>query len=257
MFRMGDLIYSILRYEPSIVSGEKINLGAIFHYISTDYREFFSISKWARVSAFDDTLNISLMKDLMQDIRLEMGTALDNPQFEIEKFCSRYNSELYFDTCTLLTDISEVDLSSQIEDIKKLYFQFEYDASVRPSNDDQKKFLRRLLLSKQIAYARNPAKTGLYGDTITYDFSFGEYGVVFFNLNNAKIDNKTMNKVKAWAWNATNSTDGLKLLILYDLADENRSEVRPALEIFNSVAYKMINIHEGFSEVSPLLDVVS
>ena len=83
VFRMGDLIYSILRYEPSIVSGEKINLGAIFHYISTDYREFFSISKWARVSAFDDTLNISLMKDLMQDIRLEMGTALDNPQFEI------------------------------------------------------------------------------------------------------------------------------------------------------------------------------
>lgn len=254
---MGDLIYSILRYEPSIISGEKINLGAVFHYTATDYREFFSISRWTRVSAFDDTLNIQLIKDLMQDIRFEIGTTLDNPQFNIRKFCSKYNSELYFDTCTLLTDVSEDDLSSQIEDIKKLYFQFEYDASVRPSNDDQKKFLRRLLLSKQIAYARNSVKTGSYGDTITYDFSFGEYGVVFFNLNSAKIDNKTMNKVKAWAWNAQNNIDGLKLLILYDLADENRSEVKPALEIFRSVAHKMINIHEGFSEVSPLLDIVS
>ena len=112
---MGELIYSILRYEPSIVSGEKINLGAIFHYPSTDYREFYSITRWARVSAFDDTLNIPLMKDLMQDIRFEMGTSLSNPQFEINKFCSKYNSELYFDTCIPLTDVSEVNISSQIE----------------------------------------------------------------------------------------------------------------------------------------------
>ena len=257
MYRMGELIYSILRYEPSIVSGEKINLGAIFHYPSTDYREFYSITRWARVSAFDDTLNIPLMKDLMQDIRFEMGTSLSNPQFEINKFCSKYNSELYFDTCIPLTDVSEVNISSQIEDIKKLYFQFEYDVSARPSNDDQKKFLRRLLTSKQVAYVRNYTQIVLYGDVITYDFSFGEYGVVFFNLNSAKIDNKTMNKVKAWAWNAKNSTGGLKLLILYDLADESRPEIKPALEIFKSVAYKMINIHEGFGEVSPLLEIIS
>lgn len=257
MYRMGNLIYSVLRYGPSIVSGEKINLGAIFYYPSTDYREFYSISRWNRVSAFDDTLNIQLMKDLMQDIRFDMGTSLDNPQFNINKFCSKYNGELYFDARTLLTDVSEVDLSSQIEDIKKIYFQFEYDVAVRPSNDDQKKFLRRLLLSKQIPYVRNSTQTGIYGDSITYDFSFGEYGVVFFNLNSAKIDNKTMNKVKAWAWNAKNSADGLKLLILYDLADESRSEVKPALEIFKSVAHKTINIHAGFGEVSPLLDIVS
>lgn len=257
MYKVGDLIYSILRYEPSIVSGEKINLGAIFYYPSTEYREFYSISKWNRVSAFDDTLNIPLMKDLMQDIRSEMGTSLDNPQFNINKFCLRYNSELYFDTCTSLTDVLAKDLSSQIEDIKRLYFQFEFDVSVRPSNEDQKKFLRRLLSSKQIPYVWRSTRTGLYGDTITYDFSFGEYGVVCFNLNSTKLDNKTMNKVKAWAWNAKNSADGLKLLILYDLADENRSEVKPALEIFKSVAYKAINIHDGFSEVSPLLETVS
>lgn len=257
MYRMGDLIYSILRYEPSIVSGEKINLGAIFCYPSTDYREFFSISKWSRVSAFDDTLNIPLMKDLMQDIRSEMGTSLNNPQFDINKFCLKYNSELYFDTCTMLTNVLATDLSSQIEDIKKLYFQFEFDVSVRPSNEDQKKFLRRLLLSKQIPYVWKSTWRGLYGDTITYDFSFGEYGVVFFNLNSAKLDNKTMNKVKAWAWNAENSTDRLKLLILYDLADENRSEAKPVLEIFKSAAYKTINIHEGFGEVSPFLETVS
>ena len=240
-----------------MVSGEKINLGAIFYYPSTDYREFFSISKWSRVSAFDDTLNIQLMKDLMHDIRAGIGTSLDNPEFDINKYCSQYNSELYFDSCTTLTDILETELSSQIEDIKKLYFQFDYDVSLRPNNDDQKKFLRRLLFSKQISYVRNSSQTGLYGDTITYDFSFGEYGVVFFNLNNEKIDNKTMNKVKAWAWNAQNNSTGLKLLILYDLANESRPEVKPALEIFKSVAHKTINIHEGFSEVSAVLEGAS
>ena len=69
---MGELKYSILRYEPSIVSGEKINLGVAFHYFDQqeDYREFYFISKWSRVSAFDDTLNIPLTKAIMLDIGL-------------------------------------------------------------------------------------------------------------------------------------------------------------------------------------------
>lgn len=253
---MGKLFYSILRYEPSIVSGEIINLGAAFYYPESGYREFYSITKWNRVSAFDDTLNIPLMKDLMLDIRDAMGTQLDNPDFNLKKFCAKYNSELYFDDCMVFADIHPEEVFNQIEDIKKMYFQFEYDIANRPNNDAQKKFLRRLLVAKSIEYIRDSSQTGAFGDIVKYDYTFGTYGVVFINLNNDKIDNKTMNKVRAWAWTAQNGSTGHRLIVLYDLEDESRAEVQPALSILRSTAHRIINIHNGFNDVSSMLDNV-
>lgn len=251
---MGGLFYSILRYEPSIVSGEIINLGAAFYYPETDYREFYSITKWSRVFAFDDTLNIALMKDLMLDIRDAMGTQLDNPNFNLKKFCAKYNSEIYFDDCMALTDIDADEVSESIEEIKRMYFQFEYDIANRPNNDAQKKFLRRLLISKSIDYVRDSTQLGAYGDTIKYDFTFSTYGIVFINLNGKKIDNKTMNKVRAWAWTAEKTTTGHRLIVLYDLEDETRAEVQPALRILRATVHKAINIHNGFTDIMPLLN---
>ena len=251
---MGELFYSILRYEPSVVSGETINMGAAFYYPETGYREFYSITKWSRISAFDDTLNISFMKDLMLDIRDAMGTQLDNPNFNLKKFCAKYISELYFDDCMVFADIHPKEVFDQIEEIKKMYFQFEYDIANRPSNDAQKRFLRRLLTSKRIEYVRDSSQTGVYGDVVRYDYTFNNYGVVFINLNNEKIDNKTMNKVRAWAWTAKNGFTGHRLIVLYDLEDELRSEVQPALNILKSTAHRAINIHYGFNDVSSMLD---
>lgn len=254
---MEELQYSILRYAPSLVSGKKINLAAVFYYPDTDYRDFFSISNWSRIASFDDSLCIPILKDLMLDIRDEIGTTLTNPNFDLQKFCSNYHSELYFDTCTTLYDVSTEVVSSQIDEIKRMYFQFEFEQSKRPSRNEQKQFLRHIFKSKQIKYDRDARRIGAYDDSIVYDYIFDDYGVVFFNLNYSKIDNKIMNKVKAWAWNCQNSTDGLKIIILYDLADINRPDVKPALNILKVSAYQMFNIHDGFSDVSSLLDRLS
>ena len=254
---MGELLYSVLRYEPSIVSGEKINLGVVFHYPEEDFRDFFHVSKWNRIAAFDDTLNIPLLKDLMLDIKEEIGTQIDNPQFNLGKFCAAYNSKLYFDKCITFSNIDRENLSSQIDEIIRIYFQFEFDETKRPSNDDQKRFLKRILSANHIEYQRNKPEIGCFGDTITYDYTFGNYGVIFINLNSKKIDNKTMNKVKAWAWNAQNSRDELKLIVLYDLEDESRTNVKPALDILRASAYGIINIHDGFSDVTPLIEKIS
>lgn len=253
---MKRLVFSILRYVPSLVSGEAINLGAAFSYPDKNYREFYHISKWSRISAFDDTINVPLLKDVMLDICDSMGTSLDTPTFDIEKFCAHYNSEIFFDKCITLSDVSAEDVFEQIEEIKKLYFQFEYAIEIRPGHNEQKKFLRRLLTAQHIEYEKDSSTHSDYGDTITYDYTFRDYGVVFFNLNNKKIDNKTMNKVKAWAWNAQNSKDSYKLVALYDLEDETRKDVQPALAILKNHAYMSLNIHDGFSNFSTLLEKI-
>ena len=208
---MGILHYSIFRYAPSLVSGEKINLAAIFCY-DTGYREFFSISKWSRVAAFDDTLNIPLLKALMNDIREEIGSPINNPNFELGDFCQQYDSEFYFDRCESIIGVSEAELSTQIEEIERMYFQFEFDVTKRPARKDQSQFLCKLLQSKQIKFDKSSVRQGNFNAEIKYDYTFDKFGVVFFNFNNNKIDNKTMNKVKAWAWNAQNTIDELKLL---------------------------------------------
>lgn len=251
---MGELQYSIFRYAPSIVSGEKINLAAAFYYPETGYREFFSVSKWNRVSAFDDTLNIPLLKALMNDIKDEMGTELDNPSFNLRTFCLQYDSEFYFDKCESLVGVLPDELPAQIEEVKKMYFQFEYDSAERPVHEDQKKFLRRLLVSKNVEYTKMPVRAANFGAEIKYDYIFDHYGVVFFDFNVAKIDHKVMNKVKAWVWNALNATQNIDLLVLYNLENEHRPDVKPALDMLKDVAYKMINIHGGFSDVSLLIE---
>lgn len=255
---MNELVYSILRYEPSLVSGETINLGAIFYYPDTGYREFYSIKKWSRVSSFDDTLNIPLLKDLMLDISDEIGTVLTNPNFDIKHFCSQYDSELYFDNCTTFTDVTTDSLSAQIEEIKQMYFQFEYEVVKRPKKDDQKKFLRRLLKESRIKYTADYSSKGKFDADIDYDFVFGDYGVVLFNLNSSEINNNTMNKVKAWAWNADHRNDNYQLIVLYITDDENREDIQPALNIFRSITKYTINIHRnGFSDVNSILTSVT
>ena len=251
---MGELQYSILRYAPSLVSGEKINLGAIFNYPEENYREFFYINKWKRVETFDDSLCIPLLKDLMLDIKDEVGTSLTSPEFDIQKFCTRYHSEIYFDDCIFLDDIDSQNLSDQIEEIKKLYFQFEFSIDKRPSRNDQKKFLSQLFKAKKITYKQNARENGKFNETISYDYLLDGYGIVFFFFFNKKIDNKIMNRVKAWAWNCKALRDTIKIIILYDLAEPERQEIHPALEILKDAAYQTVNIHDGFGDVNALLE---
>lgn len=127
---MRDLIYSVLKYKPSFFSEDQINLGVVIWYPDTGYRRFFYISEWDRVSAFDRTLNIQLVQDLMEAIKTEVE-APSNSQFDIGKFCSKYNGELHFDAQTVLQDISESDLRSCVEGVKSTVFGQTYDGTTR------------------------------------------------------------------------------------------------------------------------------
>lgn len=252
---MGELKYSILRYAPSLISGETINLAAVFNYFSDfDHREFYCIKNWSRVSAFDDSVSIPMLKDIMLDMEEEIGTPLDNPDFSLEQFCSKYHNELYFDTAIKFSDISDAQLSEEIERIKHMYFSFDYKKEERPDSEDQKKFLAMVLKSKNVEYSRNSSQMGLYNEKITYDFIFNEYGVKFFNLNRKKKYGSTLNSAKAWAWNCKNSPNNLKTIILYDTVNENDVEVRAILNIFRASTDFVINVHDGFGNLVSMIN---
>lgn len=250
---MGELKYAIMRYTPSLVSGESINLAALFYYVDTDYREFYSINNWNRVAAFDDTLNIPMIKDILLDIQDAVGTSLTNPDFDIKRLCARYSNELHFDKAiSLSTD--EKNLSKQIDEVKRMYFQFELEKGLRPKKDEQKRFLGRILKAKEIEYRRDDHQLGKFNEPIVYDYSFSNYGIKFFNFDLDSIQSQTINKVKAWAWNCANSTDGRKVIIFYNSSDDTRADVSAALSILKESAFMVVSINEGFGNVINVLD---
>lgn len=251
---MGRLEYSILRYRSSFVSGEAINLAAIFCFHGPSQREFYHISNWNRVSAFDDSVSIPMLKDIMLDMEDEIGTVLSYPEFVLQNYIVKYHSELYFEGIMSLDDVNEFAIDQEIENIKRMYFPSEYTKEERPKYDDQKKFLNRILKAKHVKYERDSKELGLFQEEIRYDYTFNGFGVKFFDLNNKKANGNTLTSVKAWAWNCNNAPEGLKTIILYDLADDEVSAAAPILGILKSAQpHKLINVHEGFNAFEALL----
>ena len=69
------LKYSVLRYSPSMLSGERINLGILFSEESTGYHSFYYTKNFNRLKSFDDDLDKSVVKTLLAGIEKEKTIA--------------------------------------------------------------------------------------------------------------------------------------------------------------------------------------
>ena len=79
--------YSVLRYSPTVISGEQINLGIIFDAPEDNYREFRCTKKFNRLTSFDDEIDINIVKALMKNIKEDVeGTVLSAGVFDIDDY---------------------------------------------------------------------------------------------------------------------------------------------------------------------------
>ena len=199
-----------------------------------------------------------MLKDIMLDMEDEIGTVLNYPEFMLQDYITKYHSELYFEGIMSLDDVHEKEINQEIENIKRMYFPSEYKKEERPKYDDQKKFLNRILKAKHVKYERDSKEFGSFQAEIRYDYTFNGFGVKFFDLNNKKASGQTLQSVKAWSWNCSNAPEGIKTIILYDLADDEVNAAAPILGILKSAQpYRLINVHEGFNAFEALFGDVT
>lgn len=248
---MNSLVYTILRYAPSLVSGETINLAAIFYCPSTYYREFYTIKNWSRVRSFDDSVSIPMLRDIILDIGDSLDTMLSGP-LDLKQFCAAYHNELHFSEAITLDDVDDKQLNEEIEKIKRLYFPMEYSRADRPRQREQKSFLSRILKAKNVSYKRDKDCIGTYNERIHYDYVFGHFGVKFFNLNKEKITTNTVNSVKAWAWNCYHNPK-IKTIIFFDSANEESPEIKSLINILKASTDLVFNVHNGFSDLDRVI----
>lgn len=251
---MSNIIkYSVLRYSPSIVSGESINLGVLFS--SDDYREFRYTRKYNRIREFDDTLDIDTLKVLLSSIAEEVNPDIIslNKSFSIESYVRFYCKEYCFSP---IYSIAFSNIKKTIDDIMRIYLRFDFDIKQRPNSKQELAFLRSILSSQGQKVQSNSSCIGAFSEQVRFDMIFGNYGIKYFHFSSKKDLKKVMNDVKAWAWNCENQSI-INPIIVYstDITSEDTersSQLKSILSIFAKATKNVFNIEETANRLPEL-----
>lgn len=240
--------YSVLRYSPRQITGEQINLGIIFDAPDDNYREFRWTKKFNRLTAFDDEVDVSVVKTLLQNIKEDVeGTVLSAGVFDIEQYVKFYINDYHFEKPKkiLYDDIHEI-----VESLNKTYFRFDYERQERPSVEDDRKMLARMISDSGVNVSRNKKLKGAYDENITYDIVTDEYKIKFFDFDNKDLT-KTINTAKAWAWNGAHNSER-DLLFIYrydDIEAEENSSFKSIISILKESGAEVLDIEAGIEKL--------
>lgn len=238
------LKYSVLRYSPSTVSGEKINLGIIFFDEEKQYREFRYSKKFSRLSSFDDEINISLVRKLLQSIKDEVeGNLFTYSKFDIDEYTKYYVNDFCFEKPkSIKYDV----LDDMIERLHKAYFRFDYEKTERPSKSDDKKLIEQLICTQGKTFKKDHYVYGRFNDKIKYDIVTEDYNIKIFDFDDKQLT-LLVNNAKTWAWN-TMFGDDKKTIIIYrysDIDSKYSSEFKIIMDIFKKAQANVYDIEEG------------
>lgn len=248
------LKYSVLRYSPSMVAGESINLGVLFSDQTGEFREFNYTMRWNRVKEFDDELDIDMLKIILKSIKDEVRVSIYNyKKFNIEKFTSYYSNEYRFDTPI---EIFCSDIYDSVDEITKMYLRYDFEKKQRPSREQEIAFISKIFKSRNIKYTRNAGCAGSFNDKVIYDYFFLDYGVKIFHLKRDSLS-KSMNDIKAWAWNCQKNQN-IKTMIFYEYdpqgGNDDAGTLQAMINILKDATDEVYILEEGIAQLNRLIE---
>lgn len=119
--------YSVLQYFPSIVSGERINIGILVYCSENNEAEFIHIkgSDYKRLQAFDDEVNnetikmvLSLIYDDIKEISNPSILNLEK-KFDICNYTKYFCNEYRF---APVVSMNYENIDEAKEELKNIYF---------------------------------------------------------------------------------------------------------------------------------------
>lgn len=241
------LRYSVLRYSPSKVSGEKINLGIIFVDEAQGIHEFRHTSRFKRIATFDDEISIDNVKKLLKGIKLDVNNSpLTNGKFNLDSYIQFFINDFYFDEPKTIYYNNWEDA---VERINKSYFRFDYEKNDRPSKADDLRLIGDIISEKSQEVKKQHKIEGFFNEKVTYDFVTEKYKIKIMDFDDKNLS-KLINNAKSWAM--TCMTDPEKnVLVIYRYSNsdnmENNMEFESIKEIFDYAGANFVNIEEGVS----------
>lgn len=249
---MNFIEYSVLTYSPSIISGEKINVGILFNVPESDECLFEHTKNWRRITSFDDELDIDFFKLYMKGIKEQVEPGLFS-QTNWRNFIRDFTNEFSFSSVTRVEANDSVE--ELIEQTKRMYLRFDYAKNKRPSIQDQKLFIKKILKAKNISFT-DESVYGAYNETVNYDLVFTQ-NVNSYGIKNFSFENKDMSKaiyyVRAWAQIADEMKDNMGTIIIFDSENVADKKVTAAIEILKNSGAKVLTLTESTNYFNELV----
>lgn len=245
---MKKIKYSVLRYFPSKISGESINLGLLCAAEEDAYRRFIHHGNWRRLRSFDDEINLDFIKLLFRQIEEDLEDSLCSYEnkFSIEKYIKNYTGDFAFDSVQILP---YEDLSDIVHQLEGIYLKFDIEKEKRLTKNEEKKFIENIMDTSGLSFMKRVRVAGEMDDPVVYDYLIDEYGIKILNLDNKDI-NRMFSTVKAWAWNCDHA-QGIKPIIIFnyngDETSKQYAQVQTILRILESTSAQIYNLDEGVS----------
>lgn len=238
------LKYSVLRYSPSTVAGEKINLGIIFSDMESGYRVFKYSKKFSRLATFDDEIDLTMVRKLLQSIADDVeGNLFTYDKFDIEQYTKYFVSDFSFEKPKA---IYYDDLEEMMDRLHKTYFRFEYDKKERPSKEDDKSILEKIISAEGKQVKKDEYVLGSCNERIKYDLVTEDLFIKIFDFDDKNL-NKLVNSAKTWAWNVSQEKEK-KVIIIYRYNEESskyNKEFKIIMDIFNKSKATVYGIEDG------------
>ncbi len=223
------LKYSVLRYSPSILSGERINLGILFSEESIGFHSFYYTHRLNRIKSFDDEIDKSVLRDFLIGIEEEASGKWYHDSFDINKFTKYYINDFQFETPqAIIYD----NLDTVITRLKKAYFRFDYAKSERPDKNADQKILADIISTAGMGLRRNQKVAGAFNESITYDIVTDEYYIKIFDFDDKDLK-RCINTAKTWAWNC-NHEKNKPIYIVYRFSEKDMKS-GPEFSIIDSI----------------------
>lgn len=245
--------YSVLRYSPSLFSGERINLGILFCDAENNIQEFHHTSKWSRIREFDDELDMEILKRFLLSIKEEIAGTLNKfSTLVLEDYIKHYVSEFSFDK-PIKVDYDKKE--DAIELAKKMFLKFDFEKRHRLTTDEELKYVWTVLKSTGIQVKRNDFVNGKFDEKVVYDYMTEQYGIKMLSFKDKDLS-KMYNTIKAWAWNCKENESIIDTVIIYDFdtndVNLNRTQLKNMIRILESASKHVYPIDEGIAFINNL-----
>lgn len=239
---MGEKIlkYSVLRYKPSSLSGESINLGVLYQSEVDDFVSFKYIQRMGRLSHFDDEIDIRIVMNFLKSINQEVTALAKKGEFNLDTFIMYYTNGFCFDKSQV---IFYDDIGRTIEYVDDVYLRFDKIASERKHKGvSDQKLLADLFKANDIKVKKNSLSYGKFNEPIRYDFETDTLCVKFFDFDKKNLSN-SIRAAKIWAWNGMYSKKDLIIVYRYENEDYvNSKDFEIIMKIFESAGIKTCNV---------------
>lgn len=185
------LYYSVLRYIPSSIRMESINIGIAIHVPALKLAHFFKLKNTKRVSAFDDEYDKDFFAMTMDSLRYDINYPVDEDMKPISlgyesRFDDIESSEfLYAKTHYLSNEFqfspiqtvttNKHSLMKDIDSLKKTFLYYDRPKSQRVTKAEVRRLLSKSLNSYNLTnLEKSPNIKGDFSDKPIFDYRVGD-----------------------------------------------------------------------------------